>query len=65
MDNAIKIETIRSEIDDIKANMESVQSRLANVSDGPARALYQADLDEMKVELAAREKDLAAALKGA
>jgi uncharacterized protein YukE len=63
MDNAIKIETIRSEIEDIKANMESVQAHLANVTEGPAHDLYQSDLAEMKEELAAREKDLADALK--
>jgi hypothetical protein len=51
------------EIEEIKANMESVQARLANVEAGPARALYESDLADMKVELAAREKDLAEALK--
>ena len=58
-----KTDMLTREIEEIKANMESVQSRLANVERGPAKSMYESDLAEMKVELAAREKDLAEALK--
>jgi hypothetical protein len=58
-----KADMLTREIEEIKLNMESVQARLANVEAGPARTMYESDLAEMKVELAAREKDLAEALK--
>jgi len=60
-DAAIKIEMISSEIEEIKANMESVQARLANIPEGPVREEFAKDLADMKAELAAREKDLAEA----
>ena len=58
-DPAIKTEMMRSEIDEIKANMESVSARVANLPDGPVRAEFVKDLADMKEELADREKDLA------
>ena len=60
-DAAIKIEMISSEIEEIKANMESVQARLANIPEGPVREEFAKDLADMKAELAEREKDLAEA----
>ncbi|HXT01881.1 MAG TPA: hypothetical protein VN915_14495 [Elusimicrobiota bacterium] len=60
-DAAIKAEMLENEIEEIKANMESVQARLANITEGPIREEFAKDLADMKEELAAREKDLAAA----
>ncbi len=62
-DPAIKAEMLTSEIEEIKANMESVQARLANLPEGPIRDEFAKDLADMKTELAAREKDLTDALK--
>jgi hypothetical protein len=62
-DPAVKAEMLASEIEEIKANMESVQARLANLPEGPIRAEFARDLADMKTELAAREKDLADVLK--
>jgi hypothetical protein len=56
---AIKVDMLTREIEEIQLNMESVSARLANVGDGPARTMYEGDIAEMKVEIAAREKDLA------
>lgn len=61
-DPAIMIEMMRGEIEEIKANMESVQARIANLTDGPVRAEFAKDLADMKEELAVREKELAARL---
>lgn len=58
-DAAIKAEMLENEIEEIKANMDSVQSRLANVPEGPVRDEFAKDLADMKLELAAREKELA------
>ena len=58
-DPAIKAEMLSNEIEEIKANLDSVQARLANLPAGPARTQFESDVDEMKEELAAREKELA------
>jgi hypothetical protein len=62
-DAAIKVEMLANEVEEIKANMESVQARLANIPEGPVRDEFVKDLADMKTELAAREKDLAEARK--
>ena len=61
-DSAIGAETVRDDIADIQANIETVSARLAKTEDGPARAEYTRDLADLKAALAAREKDLAARL---
>ena len=58
-DAAIAAEMLASEIEEIKANMESIQARLANIPEGPVREEFAKDLSDMKLELASREKDLA------
>lgn len=63
-DAAIKAEMLENEIEEIKANMESIQSRLANIPEGPVREEFAKDLADMKLELAARERDLADARAG-
>jgi hypothetical protein len=62
-DAAIKVEMLANEVEEIKANMESVQARLANIPEGPVRDEFVKDLADMKLELATREKDLADARK--
>ena len=59
-EDSVKVEMLRNEVDEIKANMESVSGRMSKLDDGPARALFASDLADMKLELAAREKELAA-----
>ena len=63
-DRAIKAEMLSSEIEEIKANLESVAARLSNLPAGPARVQFEADTAEMKEELAAREKELVGVLGG-
>jgi hypothetical protein len=64
-ESAFKAEKLSNEIEGIKANMESIQSRLGNIPEGPVRTEFEKDLADMKAELAAREKNLADALKDA
>jgi hypothetical protein len=63
-DRAVKAEMLSSEIEEIKANLQSVEARLANLSAGPARSQFEADLVEMKEELSTREKELAEVMAG-
>lgn len=60
----MKAEMLRSEIAEIKANLESVEARRANLPAGPARTQFESDLAEMKEELAAREKELSGVMAG-
>lgn len=62
-DRAIKAEMLKSEIEEIKANLESLKRHLAS-AEGPARAQYEADRDETREELKTREAELEQVLKG-
>jgi hypothetical protein len=62
-DPAVRAEMLGSEVEEIKANMESVQARLKNLPAGPIYDEFMMDLADMKGELAARENELAALLK--
>jgi len=63
-DRAIRAEMLRSEVEEIKANLESVESHLASAEDGPARAQFESDRDELRDELEAREAELRQVLAG-
>ena len=64
-DAAIKVEMLAGEIEEIKANMDSLRERLARQTDAPVRAELESELADMATELSAREKDLAEALRPA
>jgi hypothetical protein len=63
-DRAMKVEMLRSEIEEIKANLESIEARLAAATDPGARKIYEADRDETRAELKTREDDLASSGDG-
>ena len=59
---AIRMEPLRDEIEDLKANLESVQSRAAKLTEGPAVAFYAQEQADIQKDLSAREAELAALL---
>lgn len=63
-DGAMKAEMLRSEIEEIKANLESIEARLATATDPGARKIYEQDRDETRAELKTREDDLASMSDG-
>lgn len=63
-DRAIKAETLKSEIEEIEANLATIERHLQSATDG-ARAQFEADRTETREELAARKKELEALLQGA
>jgi hypothetical protein len=63
-DSTIRAEMLVNEIAEIKANMASVASRIANLQPGPVRAEFERDHADLVEELATREKELTAVTSG-
>ncbi len=63
-DRAMKAEMLRSDIEEIKANLESIEARLAAAADPDARKIFAQDRDETREELQVRERELASVSGG-
>jgi hypothetical protein len=57
-DKATQIEVLAGEIEEIEANIASVDARLARLPDGEAREQYEADKSDFLRELEERRAEL-------